>query len=46
MKITYEESVPSPQEFCEMRVKAGLSAKSIKAATIACMAFQYDRVGI
>ncbi|NMH64502.1 GNAT family N-acetyltransferase [Shewanella salipaludis] len=35
MKITYEENVPSPKEFCEMRVKAGLSPKSLKAATIA-----------
>ncbi|MBJ7554446.1 GNAT family N-acetyltransferase [Marinomonas spartinae] len=35
MTITYEESVPSPQEFCELRVKAGLSAKSLKAATVA-----------
>ncbi|WP_158135642.1 GNAT family N-acetyltransferase [Vibrio navarrensis] len=35
MTIKYEEKVPSPQEFCEMRVKAGLSSKSLKAATIA-----------
>ncbi|ENC6732979.1 GNAT family N-acetyltransferase [Vibrio navarrensis] len=35
MTIKYEEKVPSPQEFCEMRVKAGLSPKSLKAATIA-----------
>lgn len=35
MKMIYEEKVPSPKEFCEMRVKAGLSAKSLKAATIA-----------
>lgn len=33
--MIYEEKVPSPKEFCEMRVKAGLSAKSLKAATIA-----------
>ncbi|WP_038176362.1 GNAT family N-acetyltransferase [Vibrio pacinii] len=35
MTITYEAKVPSPSEFCEMRVKAGLSPKSLKAATIA-----------
>ncbi|EHA1123542.1 GNAT family N-acetyltransferase [Vibrio navarrensis] len=35
MTIKYEEKAPSPQEFCEMRVKAGLSPKSLKAATIA-----------
>ncbi|NMM42106.1 GNAT family N-acetyltransferase [Pseudoalteromonas arctica] len=35
MKITYEENVPNPMEFCEMRVKAGLSPKSLKAAAIA-----------
>ncbi|EIV8469780.1 GNAT family N-acetyltransferase [Vibrio vulnificus] len=35
MTITYEAKVPSPPEFCEMRVKAGLSPKSLKAATIA-----------
>ncbi|WP_172565979.1 GNAT family N-acetyltransferase [Vibrio navarrensis] len=35
MTIKYEEKVPSPKEFCEMRVKAGLSPKSLKAATIA-----------
>lgn len=35
MAITYEEKVPSPAEFCEMRVKAGLSPKSLQAATIA-----------
>lgn len=34
MNITIEEKVPSPEEFCAMRVKAGLSAKSIEAATI------------
>lgn len=35
MTIKFEEKVPSPKEFCEMRVKAGLSPKSLKAATIA-----------
>ncbi|WP_217512991.1 GNAT family N-acetyltransferase [Vibrio metschnikovii] len=35
MTITFEEKVPSPKEFCDMRVKAGLSPKSLKAATIA-----------
>ncbi len=35
MTIKYEAIVPSPKEFCEMRVKAGLSPKSLKAATIA-----------
>ncbi|CAE6917070.1 Acetyltransferase (GNAT) domain [Vibrio sp. B1FIG11] len=34
MTIRYEEHVPSPQEYCEMRVKAGLSSKSLKAAEI------------
>ncbi|NIY87839.1 GNAT family N-acetyltransferase [Vibrio campbellii] len=34
MTIRYEEHVPSPQEYCEMRVKAGLSPKSLKAANI------------
>lgn len=34
MTIRYEEHVPSPQEYCEMRVKAGLSPKSLKAAEI------------
>ncbi|WP_404970076.1 GNAT family N-acetyltransferase [Vibrio campbellii] len=34
MTIKYEEHVPSPQEYCEMRVKAGLSPKSLKAAEI------------
>ena len=33
--IKYEEKIPSPSEFCEMRVKAKLSAKSLKAAAIA-----------
>ncbi|EGR0209251.1 GNAT family N-acetyltransferase [Vibrio vulnificus] len=35
MTIKFEEKVPSPKEFCDMRVKAGLSPKSLKAATIA-----------
>ncbi|ELV8727587.1 GNAT family N-acetyltransferase [Vibrio fluvialis] len=35
MVIKYEEKVPSPAEFCDMRVKAGLSPKSLQAATIA-----------
>lgn len=35
MAIKYEEKVPSPAEFCDMRVKAGLSLKSLQAATIA-----------
>ncbi|SON48461.1 GNAT family N-acetyltransferase [Vibrio tapetis] len=35
MNITYEENVPRPDEFCAMRVTAGLSPKSLKAATIA-----------
>ncbi|EJG1164657.1 GNAT family N-acetyltransferase [Vibrio parahaemolyticus] len=35
MTIKYEAKAPSPNEFCEMRVKAGLSPKSLKAATIA-----------
>ncbi len=35
MTIKFEEKVPSPKEFCGMRVKAGLSPKSLKAATIA-----------
>ncbi|MGP9147214.1 GNAT family N-acetyltransferase [Vibrio parahaemolyticus] len=35
MTIRYEAKAPSPNEFCEMRVKAGLSPKSLKAATIA-----------
>ncbi|UTZ27314.1 GNAT family N-acetyltransferase [Vibrio campbellii] len=34
MTLRYEEHVPSPQEYCEMRVKAGLSPKSLKAAEI------------
>ncbi|PCE67065.1 GNAT family N-acetyltransferase [Salinivibrio sp. YCSC6] len=35
MTIKFEEKLPSPKEFCDMRVKAGLSPKSLKAATIA-----------
>ena len=35
MAFNYEEKVPNPAEFCEMRVKAKLSPKSLKAATIA-----------
>ncbi|EJI1281226.1 GNAT family N-acetyltransferase [Vibrio vulnificus] len=35
MTIKYEAKAPSPNEFYEMRVKAGLSPKSLKAATIA-----------
>ncbi len=35
MTIKFEEKVPSPKEFCDMRVKVGLSPKSLKAATIA-----------
>ncbi|EGQ8047269.1 GNAT family N-acetyltransferase [Vibrio parahaemolyticus] len=35
MTIRYEAKAPSPNEFCKMRVKAGLSPKSLKAATIA-----------
>jgi GNAT superfamily N-acetyltransferase len=35
MTIKFEENLPSPKEFCDMRVKAGLSPKSLKAATIA-----------
>lgn len=34
MVIKFEEKVPNPEEFCEMRVRAGLSPKSLKAATI------------
>ncbi|QRG83600.1 GNAT family N-acetyltransferase [Vibrio diabolicus] len=34
MIIRYEEHVPSPKEYCDMRVKAGLSPKSLKAAEI------------
>ncbi|QFT13190.1 GNAT family N-acetyltransferase [Vibrio sp. THAF190c] len=35
MTFVYEQQVPNPQEFCDMRVAAGLSPKSLKAATIA-----------
>lgn len=35
MTLQYEQTVPSPKEFCEMRVTAGLSPKSLEAATIA-----------
>ena len=35
MKLKVEVKVPSPSEFCKMREKAGLSPKSLKAATIA-----------
>ena len=34
MTIRYEEHVPSPKEYCDMRIKAGLSPKSLKAAEI------------
>ncbi|MEX2962547.1 GNAT family N-acetyltransferase [Microbulbifer sp. TYP-18] len=34
MSIKYEEKVPSPREYCDLRVKAGLSAKSLEAARI------------
>ncbi|MDA0112270.1 GNAT family N-acetyltransferase [Vibrio sp. 2art] len=34
MTIRYEEHVPSPKEYYDMRVKAGLSPKSLKAAEI------------
>jgi len=35
MTFKYEEAIPSAAEFCELRVAAGLSAKSLKAAQIA-----------
>ncbi len=35
MTFKYEEVIPSAAEFCELRVAAGLSAKSLKAAQIA-----------
>lgn len=35
MTFVCEQQVPNPQEFCDMRVAAGLSPKSLKAATIA-----------
>lgn len=45
MTIRYEEHVPSPKEYCDMRVKAGLSPKSLKAAKlvypIRCMAYLF-----
>ncbi len=34
MTIRYEEHVPSPKEYCDMRIKAGPSPKSLKAAEI------------
>ncbi|MBQ4845901.1 GNAT family N-acetyltransferase [Pseudoalteromonas sp. MMG013] len=34
MAIIFEEKVPEPEEFCALRVTAGLSAKSLEAATI------------
>ncbi|WP_347337898.1 GNAT family N-acetyltransferase [Pseudoalteromonas piscicida] len=30
--LDIEESVPSPKEYCDLRVAAGLSAKSLEAA--------------
>jgi len=35
MTFVCEQQVPNPKEFCDMRVAAGLSPKSLKAATIA-----------
>ena len=35
MTLKYEEKVPSPNEFCDMRIKVDLSPKSLKAAMIA-----------
>ena len=35
MSVEIIEVLPSPQEFCDLRVAAGLSAKSLKAASIA-----------
>ncbi|GLT16999.1 N-acetyltransferase [Vibrio zhanjiangensis] len=35
MTLNYVENFLSPSEFCHLRVKAGLSAKSLQAATIA-----------
>ncbi|GAD75828.1 putative acetyltransferase [Vibrio azureus NBRC 104587] len=32
MTIVFEEKVPTPEEYCAMRMKAGLSAKSLQAA--------------
>jgi GNAT superfamily N-acetyltransferase len=34
MTLRYEEKVPNPEDYCEMRVKAGLSPKSLEAAII------------
>ena len=34
MTFTFEEKAPSPDEFCALRVTAGLSAKSLEAAKI------------
>ncbi|MBQ4836609.1 GNAT family N-acetyltransferase [Pseudoalteromonas luteoviolacea] len=34
MNYTIEEQIPTPQEYCDLRVTAGLSAKSLKAAEI------------
>jgi len=34
MTLKHEEKVPSPEEYCDMRVKAGLSPKSLEAAMI------------
>lgn len=35
MTIVFEEKVPNPNEFCDIRVRANLSPKSLEAATIA-----------
>ncbi|WP_085909361.1 GNAT family N-acetyltransferase [Kiloniella majae] len=34
MTLEFEEQVPSPQEYCDLRVTAGLSPKSLEAAKI------------
>ncbi|HBN5712980.1 hypothetical protein Q4R38_08770 [Morganella morganii] len=34
MTLITEERAPSAQEYCALRIKAGLSAKSLKAAEI------------
>ncbi|WP_076590353.1 GNAT family N-acetyltransferase [Vibrio ostreicida] len=34
MEYTVEHNVPSAEEYCHMRVRAGLSAKSLQAASI------------
>ncbi|ESP92562.1 MULTISPECIES: GNAT family N-acetyltransferase [Pseudoalteromonas] len=34
MNYTVEEQTPTPQEYCDLRVTAGLSAKSLQAAEI------------